>query len=119
MTDPNAEQKPTPSTEPTSEQAAPQETQDEQLPQEKENPTMSLIYWGGIAVALLGLGIYCVIDGWFKPGYEHADFNKLISVPVILGSVWCLWKGFKERRAVEARNAEIDARAAAEEQGEQ
>jgi threonine/homoserine/homoserine lactone efflux protein len=61
-------------------------------------PTMTILYWGGFAVAIIAFGIWCVLDGWFHEGYEHADANKLMAVGSFVGVAYVLWLGFKEYR---------------------
>lgn len=74
-------------------------------PPGKDNPTWSLVIWGGATVVLVVYGVLCVIDGWFRPDYEHADFNRVAAPVCLVAAVWCIWRGTKEYKSLKARAA--------------
>lgn len=78
------------------------------MAEEKGNPTWSLVVWGVPALICIGYGVLCVLDGWFREGYEHAEFSRWAAGPVFIAGLWCAWRGIKEYR---------DVKSAAEEQG--
>lgn len=62
-------------------------------------PTMTIIYWGGFAVAIIVFGVLCVLDGWFpKPDGPDPQMNKLMAVGSFAIAAWVLWQGRKEYR---------------------
>ena len=43
--------------------------------------------YGIATVALLGWEIWCIVDGWFRPDYEHIPFSRAmayVSAPILL-----------------------------------
>ncbi len=48
-----------------------------------------------LTLILLGLGAWCIRDGWFNPDIEHRLFNQ-IAGPVLIA--WAIWDGLRMRR---------------------
>jgi len=69
----------------------------------KDNPKWSLIYWGGLAVILAGVGVWCILDGWFKENFEYASLNRWLTPVAFAGVIWCIYRGAKEYKAIQAR----------------
>jgi len=76
---------------------------EEDKSERKDNPTWSLIYWGGLAVVLAGVGAWCISDGWFRPGYDSAAFSRWVTPVAFAGMLWCIYRGVKEYRSVKAK----------------
>lgn len=58
--------------------------------------------YGIAGIALLGWEIWCIIDGWFRPEYEHVTFSRFmayISAPfLVLCAVMAISAGLTLRR---------------------
>ncbi|MBN2583799.1 MAG: hypothetical protein JXL80_12095 [Planctomycetes bacterium] len=77
----------------------------------RSKPVMTVIFWGGIAVAIMAYGAWCVMDGWFpKPDGPDPQWNKLMAVASFAIAAWVIWQGRKEYRR-EAARLEAAARA--------
>jgi hypothetical protein len=76
------------------------------MAEEKDNAIWSLVIWGGGAIALIAIGLWCVNDGWFKEGFKDAEFNRIAAPVCFLAAVWCVWRGIKEYKVVAAGGAE-------------
>lgn len=72
------------------------------MAKENSGAALSLVVWGVPAVLAVGYGVWCVIDGWYRPGYEHADFSRFAAPVAFLAAIWCAWRGIKEYKAVKA-----------------
>jgi hypothetical protein len=46
--------------------------------------------YGGGAIFLLFIEIWCIRDGWFNPDYEHIPFNRIMSYIFAPVLVFCI-----------------------------
>ena len=67
---------------------------------QQESPIWSLVIWGGATLVMTGAVLWCVIDGWFRPGYEYVAFSRLATPFCAAAAAWCAWKGVKEYKQV-------------------
>ena len=72
----------------------------------KDNPVWSMIFWGVPTVGLLGFGIACINDGWFRADFPKAEFNRWVTPIVFLAALWCAREGWKEYRRVKQKVAQ-------------
>ena len=60
-----------------------------------------------LTLVLLGMGVWCVYDGWFNPEIESVWFNRLLGPPLILAGIW---DGLRmRRREIEAAQRKLEA----------
>ena len=85
---------------------------EEDKSERKDNPKWSLFYWLGLAVIFVGIGAWCINDGWFRENYEWKTFSQVLTPVVFATVLWCIYRGVKEYRWVKAKAEGGDAESA-------
>ena len=70
------------------------------MTQRRPSLTMTFIFWGSIALIIVGYGALCVYDGWFHEGYPDAEVNKWMAAGCLLAVAWVVSQGVKEYKKV-------------------